>query len=177
MTSTSSTPHPMPERSGLEPARKPYTAKSQHVGPVTQKLHASRGGPWHHTGTVPEFLRKSARFRWRRACPSRSAGRLTRHSAWDDNDMKRSRSEARVLVIDGTPGARAQLTKYLKAEGYTVTAADAARPSLSKNPHAAALGRLGGLKGGPARANSLSPRKRRAIARKAARARWSARRP
>jgi hypothetical protein len=41
-----------------------------------------------------------------------------------------------------------------------------------KNPHAAALGRLGGLKGGRARAVSLSPAKRREIARKAARARW-----
>jgi hypothetical protein len=40
------------------------------------------------------------------------------------------------------------------------------------NPHAAALGRLGGLKGGPARAAALSPRRRRAIARQAALARW-----
>ena len=37
---------------------------------------------------------------------------------------------------------------------------------------AAALGRLGGLKGGPARAKKLSPKKRRQIARKAANARW-----
>jgi hypothetical protein len=42
-----------------------------------------------------------------------------------------------------------------------------------RNPHAAALGRLGGLKGGPARAAALSPRRRREIARTAARARWS----
>jgi len=41
-----------------------------------------------------------------------------------------------------------------------------------KNPAAVALGRLGGLKGGKARAERLSPRKRQAIARKAARARW-----
>lgn len=40
------------------------------------------------------------------------------------------------------------------------------------NPHAAALGRLGGLKGGPARAATLSARRRRDIARAAARARW-----
>ena len=37
---------------------------------------------------------------------------------------------------------------------------------------AAALGRLGGLKGGPARAKKLSPKKRRQIAKKAANARW-----
>jgi len=41
-----------------------------------------------------------------------------------------------------------------------------------KNPAAVALGRLGGLKGGPARAEKLSPERRFEIARKAARARW-----
>jgi hypothetical protein len=41
------------------------------------------------------------------------------------------------------------------------------------NPHAAALARLGGLKGGPARASALSARRRREIARAAARARWN----
>ena len=41
-----------------------------------------------------------------------------------------------------------------------------------KNPAAVMLGRLGGLKGGKARAKSLSATKRRAIARKAAKARW-----
>ncbi len=40
------------------------------------------------------------------------------------------------------------------------------------NPHAAALGRLGGLKGGPARAAALTARRRREIARNAARMRW-----
>lgn len=37
---------------------------------------------------------------------------------------------------------------------------------------AAALGRLGGLKGGPARAKALSAKKRSEIAKKAATARW-----
>jgi hypothetical protein len=37
---------------------------------------------------------------------------------------------------------------------------------------AAALGRLGGLKGGKARAKSLSPKKRSEIAKKAAAVRW-----
>ena len=41
-----------------------------------------------------------------------------------------------------------------------------------KNPNAVALGRLGGLKGGAARAATLSPRKRSQIAAKAAKARW-----
>ena len=41
-----------------------------------------------------------------------------------------------------------------------------------KNPAAVALGRLGGLKGGRARAKSLSSKKRTEIAQKAAKARW-----
>ena len=44
-----------------------------------------------------------------------------------------------------------------------------------KNPAAVALGRLGGLKGGKARAEKLSSTKRKEIAKKAAKARWSAR--
>jgi hypothetical protein len=45
-------------------------------------------------------------------------------------------------------------------------------PNARKNPAAVALGKLGGTKGGKARAAKLSPRKRKAIARKAAKARW-----
>ena len=42
-----------------------------------------------------------------------------------------------------------------------------------KNPHAVVLGRLGGLKGGPARAKKLTAKRRKEIAKKAAQARWS----
>ncbi len=42
-----------------------------------------------------------------------------------------------------------------------------------KNPAAVALGRLGGKKGGPARAKKLSKERRSEIARKAAKVRWS----
>jgi len=45
-------------------------------------------------------------------------------------------------------------------------------PESEKNPAAVALGRLGGLKGGKARAAKLSKAKRREIAKKAAKARW-----
>jgi hypothetical protein len=41
-----------------------------------------------------------------------------------------------------------------------------------KNPAAVALGRLGGLKGGKARAEKLSAKRRKEIAEKAAKARW-----
>jgi hypothetical protein len=57
-------------------------------------------------------------------------------------------------------------TEIVHVSGETADASE------TKNPHAAALGRLGGLKGGRARADRLSAAKRREIARKAARARW-----
>jgi hypothetical protein len=41
-----------------------------------------------------------------------------------------------------------------------------------KNPHAVALGKKGGKKGGPARAKKLSAERRSEIARKAVLARW-----
>jgi len=46
------------------------------------------------------------------------------------------------------------------------------RASPDKNPAAVELGRLGGLKGGRARAEKLSPEQRSDIAKKAAAARW-----
>jgi hypothetical protein len=46
--------------------------------------------------------------------------------------------------------------------------------SLLKDPVAVELGRRGGLKGGKARAARLTPAQRVAIARRAARARWAA---
>ena len=45
-------------------------------------------------------------------------------------------------------------------------------PNAGKNPAALALSKLGAAKGGKARAAKLSPAKRRAIAQKAAKARW-----
>jgi len=42
-----------------------------------------------------------------------------------------------------------------------------------KNPAAVALGRLGGKKGGRARAEKLTPEQRKEIAKKAAKARWA----
>jgi hypothetical protein len=45
-----------------------------------------------------------------------------------------------------------------------------------KNPAAVALGKLGGRRGGKARAEKLTPEQRSAIAKKAAEARWAKRR-
>ncbi len=46
------------------------------------------------------------------------------------------------------------------------------QPADGKDPAAVALGRKGGLKGGRARAEKLTPEQRSEIARKAAAARW-----
>lgn len=62
-----------------------------------------------------------------------------------------------------------------KLASTVVKVATEGEPSLkpsSKNPHAVALGRLGGLKGGKARAEKLTRAQRSEIARKAAKARW-----
>jgi hypothetical protein len=45
-------------------------------------------------------------------------------------------------------------------------------PTKEKNPAAVALGRLGGLKGGKARAKKLTAKRRKEIAENAAKARW-----
>ena len=63
-----------------------------------------------------------------------------------------------------------QLAKLIAdlATGYTKKD----DPYQGKNPLAVELGRLGGQKGGKARAESLSPKRRREIAKQAANARW-----
>jgi len=45
-------------------------------------------------------------------------------------------------------------------------------PPHKKNPAAVALGKLGGMKGGRARAAKLTPEERKEIAQRAAKARW-----
>jgi hypothetical protein len=49
----------------------------------------------------------------------------------------------------------------------------APQAGAGKNPAAVALGRLGGIKGGQARAALLTAKERSAIAKKAAEARWA----
>jgi hypothetical protein len=54
-----------------------------------------------------------------------------------------------------------------------ISIGEADDPKTDKNPHAVALGKAGGAKGGKARAANLSPKKRKEIATKAAKARWA----
>jgi hypothetical protein len=64
-----------------------------------------------------------------------------------------------------------QLAKGIVDEA-TGSAPPESKADQGKNPAAVALGRLGGLKGGKARAAKLSGRKRSEIAQKAANSRW-----
>jgi hypothetical protein len=64
-----------------------------------------------------------------------------------------------------------QLAKMI-ADEATGQTPEPAEEKSAKNPAAVELGRLGGLKGGKARAEKLSAKKRSAIAKKAAAARW-----
>jgi hypothetical protein len=61
------------------------------------------------------------------------------------------------------------------AHAIVKAATDETEPIVdtTKNPAAVELGRLGGLKGGPARSKTLSAKKRSEIAQKAAKSRWS----
>jgi hypothetical protein len=63
--------------------------------------------------------------------------------------------------------------KKAKAILDILTSEDTNKANDGKNPAAVALGRLGGLKGGKARAKSLTAKKRSEIAKNAAKARWN----
>jgi hypothetical protein len=77
------------------------------------------------------------------------------------------RSHSKSDADQAAPGAAAP-------EGEA--AATAAPGPRGKNPAAVQLGRLGGQKGGPARARKLTKEQRIQIARQAAQARWAKRR-
>lgn len=61
-----------------------------------------------------------------------------------------------------------QLAKFI----VDIATGETSEPNSGKNPAAVVLGRLGGQKGGKARAESLTSKQRSAIAKKAAKARW-----
>lgn len=56
-----------------------------------------------------------------------------------------------------------------------IAAGDVPKTADGKDPLAVALGRRGGLKGGPARIAMLNARERSELAKKAAQARWASR--
>ena len=84
------------------------------------------------------------------------------------------------MLERSSKGARKKRAVHLNVVATSVAAeaadehdAEVGGSDPVKNPHAVALGRLGGKKGGPARAAKLTREQRKAIARKAAHARWA----
>jgi hypothetical protein len=65
-----------------------------------------------------------------------------------------------------------KITEAVAEPAVAAPVPDQQQPPHVKNAAAVALGRLGGVKGGKARAAKLSPKRRKEIAKKAARARW-----
>ena len=93
---------------------------------------------------------------YRQYMPKRSSKRGARPPA-DENE-----AAARVIrLVEGEDDGPS-----LPAEN------DGTPPTAAKNPAAVALGRLGGKKGGPARAARLTPEQRSEIAKRAAAKRW-----
>ncbi|MBA3641471.1 MAG: hypothetical protein H0W53_19815 [Acidobacteria bacterium] len=96
-------------------------------------------------------------------------------------DTYEVRARRRCLVCDGEDEVWeledtdqiGPLCRVCHAPSERIAVFERRRMPAAVNPHAAALGRLGGLKGGPARAAKLTAKRRRDIARAAARARWS----
>jgi len=70
------------------------------------------------------------------------------------------------------PRDQNQLAKLVVDQLTGETTPESPQDKPAKNPAAVALGRLGGLKGGKARAEKLSARRRKEIAKNAAQSRW-----
>lgn len=87
------------------------------------------------------------------------------HDSWHDGNMPSRSSKDR----DFATVARRVVEKAI---GEHLDGTPLENPDAGKNPAAVALGRLGGKKGGKARAAKLSPAKRKQIAKKAAAKRW-----
>lgn len=92
-----------------------------------------------------------------------TADRATEEQSPERGTTSDSTSSLSDQIADDS--ANQQASEKPNAEGST------------KNPAAVSLGRLGGLKGGKARAKSLTKRERSEAARKAARARWRKKKP
>ncbi|MDO8543762.1 MAG: hypothetical protein Q7S40_25250 [Opitutaceae bacterium] len=83
--------------------------------------------------------------------------------------MKRDVNQSAAELVAGVTGLEPPTGVY---EALLKRVAAKRGADAQKNPAAVALGRLGGLKGGKARAKALSAKERRKIAANAAKKRW-----
>lgn len=88
--------------------------------------------------------------------------------------MARYRTAGRTLVSmpERSRKRAADLNALAASIVWDATDEDKPEPEDTRDPAAVALGRKGGLKGGRARADKLTPEQRSEIARRAAMARW-----
>jgi len=76
-----------------------------------------------------------------------------------------------IIFVEKTMAKRKDLNQLAK-HIVDLATGEITEPESTKNPAAVSLGRLGGLKGGKARALKLSPERRKEIAVNAAKKRW-----
>jgi hypothetical protein len=90
------------------------------------------------------------------------------------NVVSRKKLIHRGCIATITPYTEVMRNRSSKDKGAAIAAelAATAKNNPGKNPAAVMLGRMGGLKGGKARADKLTAEQRSEIARKAAQARW-----
>lgn len=86
--------------------------------------------------------------------------------SWHDGAMPKRSSPKRDFMEVGRAIVEQAIGEHMDGSPLREPEAD------TRNPHAVALGSMGGRKGGKARAKKLSPAKRKAIAKRAARSRW-----
>jgi hypothetical protein len=87
--------------------------------------------------------------------------------------LKRSSKDVNEITAEMIRAAEI-VQEMVEAIAPGETILSARKAVAGKNPAAVALGRMGGLKGGRARADSLSKARRSEIAKAAAAARWRA---
>src|SRR3972149_3066086 len=88
-----------------------------------------------------------------------------------------SRSKSKLISLDAviSPLQNHAMSKRSRTTDPILLASRVFKhvAATPNNPAAVALGKLGGPKGGPARAKALSPERRSEIASRAAKARWT----
>ena len=89
--------------------------------------------------------------------------------------MPKRSNKATTPAREGTPHDFTVVARRVveQAIGEQLDGSPLKDPDAGKNPAAVALGRLGGLKGGKARAKKLTKKQRSEAAKKAALARWN----
>jgi hypothetical protein len=112
-----------------------------------------------------------ARDRGKQNCECCGQILLEWHGTRDyDNFVLKERGQLKATKLKKRPRDPIQLAKLV---GDIATGQVEDREQDHRNPAAVALGKLGGAKGGKARAAKLSPERRKEIAQKAGQTRWS----